>query len=91
MVGHTHDYINVSFGHLSMKLHEEDFPTIPLLMKSYMDLDYVPVILHMMGEVPYFKTFIKSYMLMWCTVWLDIPKLNYSASMFGMMVPLPCN
>ncbi len=38
LVGHTHDDIDASFGRWSMKLREEDFPTIPLLMKSYMDL-----------------------------------------------------
>jgi hypothetical protein len=46
-----------------MKLHEEDFSTIPLLMKSYMDLDHMPVIPHMIEEVPDFKAFIKPYML----------------------------
>ena len=63
MVGHTHDDIDASFGCWSKKLHEEDFPTIPLLMKSYMDLDNVPVIPHMIEEVPNFKAFIKPYML----------------------------
>ena len=63
MVGHTHDDIDASFGRWSMKLHEEDFPTIPLLMKLYMDLDHMPVILHMIEEVPNFKAFIKLYML----------------------------
>ena len=29
-------------GRWDMKLHEEHFPTIPYLMKSYMDLDNVP-------------------------------------------------
>ena len=43
MVGHTHDDIDTSFGRWSMKLHEEDFSTIPLLLKSYVDLDNVPV------------------------------------------------
>ena len=43
MVGHMHDDIDASFGCWSMKLHEEDFSTIPLLLKSYMDLHNVPV------------------------------------------------
>jgi hypothetical protein len=47
--------------------------------------------LHMMREVPYFKTFIKPYMLKKVNVWLDIPKFNITISMFEMMVPLPCN
>ena len=63
MVGHTHGDIDASFGHWSMKLYEEDFPTIPLLIKSYMDLDNVPVIPHMIEEISNFKAFIKPYML----------------------------
>ncbi len=61
MVGHTHDDIDASFGRWSMKLHEEDFPTIPLLMKSYMDLDSMPVIPHLIEEVPDFKGFIEPF------------------------------
>jgi hypothetical protein len=63
MVGHTHDDIDASFGRWSMKLHEEDFPTIPLLMKSYMDLENVHVISHLIGEVHDFKAFIKPFIL----------------------------
>ena len=63
MVGHTHDDIDASFGHWSMKLYEEDFPTIPLLMKSYMDLDNVPVIPHFIEEVSDIKSFIKPFIL----------------------------
>ena len=44
-----------------MKLREQDFPTIPLLMKSYMDLENIPVIPHMIEEVPNFKAFLKPY------------------------------
>lgn len=42
-------------GQWNMKLHEEDFPTIPYLMKSYMDLDNVPIISHMIKEMSNFK------------------------------------
>ena len=63
MVGHTHDDIDALFGRWSMKLHEKDFSTISMLMKSYMDLDNVPVIPHMIEEIPNFKPFIKPYML----------------------------
>src|ERR1700737_4804700 len=63
IVGHTHDDIDALFGRWSMKLHENFFPTIPLLIKSYMDLDHMPVIPHMIEEVPDFKAFIKPYML----------------------------
>src|SRR5665213_2811165 len=61
MVGHTHDDIDASFRRWSMKLHEEDFPSIPLLMKSYMDLDNVPVIPYF--KAPDFKAFIKPFIL----------------------------
>jgi hypothetical protein len=50
LVGHTHDDIDGSFGRWSMKLREEDFPTIPLLMKSYMNLENVPVIPYDRGD-----------------------------------------
>ena len=39
LVGHTHDNIDASFGIWSMNLREHDYPTIPLLMKSYMDME----------------------------------------------------
>jgi hypothetical protein len=61
LVGHTHDDIDASFGRWSMKLREEDFPTISLLMKSYMDLENVLVNPHMIEEVPEFKAFIEPY------------------------------
>ena len=61
LVAHTHDDIDASFGQWSMKLREKDFPTIPLLMKSYVDLENVPVIPHMIEEVPDFKASIKLY------------------------------
>jgi hypothetical protein len=41
-----------------MKLRENDYLTIPALMKSYMELDKVPVTPHMIEEVPDFKKFI---------------------------------
>ena len=58
-----HDDIDVSFGHWNMKLYEEDFLTIPLLMKPYMDLNNVPVFLHLIEEVSDFKSFIKRFIL----------------------------
>ena len=63
MVGHTHDNIDTSFIRLSMKLHKEDFPIILLFIKSYMDLNNMPVIPHMIEEKPYFNVFIKPYIL----------------------------
>ena len=61
LVGHTHDDIDASFGRWSMKLRENDYPTVPLLMKSYMDLDKEPVIPALIEEVPDFKSFIEEY------------------------------
>ena len=46
-----------------MKLHKEDFPTIHLLIKSYIDLDNVPVIPHLIEEVSDFKMFVKPFLL----------------------------
>ena len=63
MVGHMHDDIDASFGRWSTKLHEEDFPTKPLLMKSYTELDNVQVIPYMIDEIPNFQSFIKPYIL----------------------------
>jgi hypothetical protein len=61
LVDHTHDDIDASFGRWSMKLRENDYPTIPLFMKSYMDLDEDPVIPGLIEEVPDFKEFVKPY------------------------------
>lgn len=62
MVGHTHDDIDASFGRWSMVLKEKDHPTLPMLMKSYMDLDEDgPMIPHLIEEVPDFKKFIAPY------------------------------
>ena len=61
LVGHTHDDIDASFGQWSMKLQENDYPTIPLPMKSYMDLNEDPVILGLIEEMPDFKEFVKPY------------------------------
>jgi len=59
LVGHTHDDIDALFGRWSMALRKESFPTIPLLMKSFMDIEAVPTIPHLIEEVPDFKGFIQ--------------------------------
>jgi hypothetical protein len=41
-----------------MSLKKESFPTIPLLMKSFMDVELVPTIPHLIEEVPNFKGFV---------------------------------
>ena len=43
-----------------MKLHENDYLTMPLLMKSFMDLDTTPIIPSLIEEVPDFKAFIQN-------------------------------
>ena len=43
-----------------MALKKESFPTIPLLMKSFMDTEIVPTIPHLIKEVPNFKKFIEN-------------------------------
>ena len=60
IVEHTHDDIDASFGRWSIKLHENDYPTMPLLMKSFMDLDTTPVIPSLIEEVLDFKAFIQN-------------------------------
>jgi hypothetical protein len=39
-------------------LRKDNFPTIPLLMKSFMEVESISIILHLIKEVPDFKGFI---------------------------------
>ena len=39
IVGHTHEDIDALFGRWSMRLKTRDYPTLPLLMKSFMDCE----------------------------------------------------
>ena len=59
IVGHTHDDIDALFGRWSMALKKESFSTIPLLMKSFMDVEAILTIPHLIEEVPDFKKFIE--------------------------------
>ena len=63
IVGHTHDDIDALFGRWSMLLKKENFPTIPALMKSFMDVESIPTIPHLLKEVPDFKSFIEGVIL----------------------------
>ena len=63
LVGHTHDDIDALFGRWSMQLKKENFPTIPSLMKSFMDVDSVPTVPHLIEEVSDFKAFIEGSLL----------------------------
>jgi hypothetical protein len=58
LVGHMHDDIDALFGRWSMLLKKDNFPTILLLMKSFMEVESIPTILHLIEEVPNFKGFI---------------------------------
>jgi hypothetical protein len=58
LIGYTHDDIDALFGHWNMKLRKYDYPTIPLLMKLFMDDKLIPVIPHLIKEVRDFKGFI---------------------------------
>ena len=59
IVGHTHDDIDALFGRWSMAPKKESFSTIPLLMKSFMDVEAIPTIHHLIEEVLDFKKFIE--------------------------------
>jgi hypothetical protein len=39
LVGNTHDEIDTLFGRWNMSLKKKNFPTIPLFMKSFMDVE----------------------------------------------------
>ena len=62
IVGHTHDDIDVLFGRWSYKLKRTDYPTLPLLKKSFMDTESRPIILHLIEEVLDFKKFVEGYL-----------------------------
>ena len=60
IIGHTHDDIDALFGRWSMALKKESFPTITLLMKSFIDVEAIPTIPHLIKEEPNFKKFIEN-------------------------------
>ena len=62
IVGHMHDDIDALFGRWSYKLRGTDYPTLPLLMKSFMDTKSRLVIPHLIEEVPDFKKFVEGYL-----------------------------
>ena len=62
MVGHTHEDIDALFGRWSNRLRTNDYPTIPRLMKSFMDCETHPVIPHFIEELPDFKRFVEGYL-----------------------------
>ena len=46
-----------------MLLKKVNFPTILALMKSFMNVESIPTIPHLMDEVPDFKSFIEGVIL----------------------------
>ena len=58
LFGQTHDDIDALFGRWSMLLRKDNFPTISLLMKSFMEVKFIPTNLHLIEEVLDFKGFI---------------------------------
>ena len=55
LVGHTHEDIDAMFGRWSCILRENDYPTLPMLIKSFMDVEPEPVIPQLIEEVPISK------------------------------------
>jgi hypothetical protein len=39
LVGHTHEDIDAMFGRWNYRLQANDYPTLPMLMKSFMDAE----------------------------------------------------
>ena len=46
-----------------MLLKKENFPTIPAFIMSFMDVESIPTIPHLIEEVPDFKSFIDGVIL----------------------------
>jgi hypothetical protein len=55
LIDQTHNDIDALFGRWSIYLRKENFPTIPLVMKLFMDVESIPTIPHYIEQVPYFK------------------------------------
>ena len=55
MVGHMHDDFDALFGKWSYKLRRTDYPTLLLVMKSFMDTKSLLVFPHLIEKVPDFK------------------------------------
>ena len=64
IVGHMHNDIDALFGRWSYKLRGTDYPTLLLLMKSFIDTKSRPIIPHFIAEVPKFKKFVDP-LIMW--------------------------
>lgn len=74
-----------------MKLHEEDSLTIPLLVESYIDLDVVPVILHLVEKILDFKAFIRPYIVDGNDRLVGRTEPQQFSCICAIMVSLQCN
>jgi hypothetical protein len=61
-VGYTHKDIDAMFGRWSYRLKANDYPTLPMLMKSFMDVEKQLVIPHLIEEVPISKAFVDGFL-----------------------------
>ena len=62
IVGHLHEDIDALFGRWNTRLKTKDYPTLSLLMNSFMDCETEPVTPHLIEEVPDFKSFVEGYL-----------------------------
>jgi hypothetical protein len=62
IVGHTHDDIDTLFGRWSYKLRANDYPTLSMHMKLFMDAEKQPIIPHLIEKIPSFKAFVDGYL-----------------------------
>jgi hypothetical protein len=91
LVGHTHEDIDALFGQWSMRLRKHDYPRVPLLMKSFMDGESIPVIPHLIEEVLDFKGFIDNCIYKKAKLWKDTPPHKRLNSTKILMVGLLCS
>ena len=61
LVGHTHEDVDALFGRWSHKLKSSGYPTLPLLMNLFMDVETKSVIPHVIEKVPNFNAFLEGY------------------------------
>ena len=55
IVGHTHDDIDLLFGRWSYDYRANNYPTLPMLIKLFMDVEKQLIILHLIEEIPISK------------------------------------
>ena len=58
LVGHTHEDFDAMFGRWRSRLRKNDYPTLLMLMKLFMDAEIEPIIPHSIEEVPNFRAFV---------------------------------